>query len=138
MTTSSQPVIAQRLNIAPGTNFECINRGARGFWCGPGRHDAQLGCIFVPMMSLLPTYFNTRLGLAVGIASFGSSLGGFMYPIVLRTLVYEIGFAWAIRVIGFMALATLIIPCVVMKERVKPAVRKRRPMIDYSAFTNAT
>ncbi|EAT76519.1 hypothetical protein SNOG_16147 [Parastagonospora nodorum SN15] len=124
MTTSSQPVIAQRLNIAPGTNFECINRGARGFWCGPGRHDAQLVVV--------------SLGLAVGIASFGSSLGGVMYPIVLRTLVYEIGFAWAIRVIGFMALAPLIIPCVVMKERVKPAVRKRRPMIDYSAFTNAT
>jgi len=89
------------------------------------------------MMSLLPTYFNTRLGLAIGIASSGSSLGGVIYPIVLRSLVKNIGFPWAVRVIGFMALATLIIPCIVMKERVKPAVRKSRPMIDYSAFTDA-
>lgn len=88
------------------------------------------------MMSLLPTYFNTRLGLAIGIASSGSSLGGVIYPIVLRSLVYEIGFPWAVRVIGFMALATLITPCVVMKERIKPGLRKSRPMIDCSAFTD--
>jgi hypothetical protein len=89
------------------------------------------------MMSLLPTYFSTRLGLAVGIAPSSSSLGGDVYPIVLRNLVDKIGFPWVIRVIGFMARATLIIPCVVTNERVKSAVRKSRPMIDYSAFIDA-
>ncbi|KAB5522942.1 major facilitator superfamily domain-containing protein [Coniochaeta sp. 2T2.1] len=41
------------------------------------------GLLFVPTVSLLPTWFSTRMWLAIGIASSGSSLGGVIYPIVL-------------------------------------------------------
>lgn len=33
------------------------------------------GCLFVPGVSILPTYFSTRKALATGIAVSGSSLG---------------------------------------------------------------
>jgi MFS family permease len=102
---------------------------AQGFCIGIGA-----GCLFVPCVAILPTYFNTRLGLVVGLAAAGSSFGGVIYPIVLFRLIDRIGFGWSVRVIGFIALGTLTIPIAVMKMRVKPP--KARALIDWSAFTD--
>ncbi|KAG0651908.1 Aspyridones efflux apdF [Hyphodiscus hymeniophilus] len=102
---------------------------AQGFVVGIGA-----GCLFVPSVAILPTYFNTRLGLAVGLAAAGSSLGGVIYPIVLFRLLDRIGFAWSVRVIGFIALGTLLISITVMKMRFKPP--KARAIIDWAAFTD--
>ena len=33
------------------------------------------GCLFVPSVSLMPTYFTTRIATAIGIAASGSSIG---------------------------------------------------------------
>lgn len=102
---------------------------AQGFCVGIGA-----GCLFVPSVSVLPTYFSTRIGLAVGLGSSGSSIGGIIYPVVLYRLIDRIGFAWSVRVMGFMALGTLLIPISVMKMRVKSP--KPRALIDWSAFTD--
>ena len=102
---------------------------AQGFCVGIGA-----GCLFVPCVAVLPTYFTTRLGLAVGLAAAGSSLGGVIYPIVLYRLIDKIGFGWSVRVIGFIALGTLLIPFAFMKMRVTPP--KARALIDSSAFTD--
>ncbi|KAL4862124.1 hypothetical protein BDV12DRAFT_207449 [Aspergillus spectabilis] len=102
---------------------------AQGFGVGIGA-----GCLFVPCVSILPTYFSTKLGAALGLAVSGSSLGGIIYPIVLNRLIEPIGFGWAVRVIGFIALATLLLPIAVMKQRVTPP--KARALIDWSAFTD--
>ncbi|MCJ1392631.1 hypothetical protein MMC18_005501 [Xylographa bjoerkii] len=102
---------------------------AQGFVVGIGA-----GCLFVPCVAVLPTYFNTRLGLAVGLASAGSSLGGVVYPIVLYQLIDSIGFGWSVRVLAFIAIGTLLIPIAVMKMRVKPP--KARALADWSAFTD--
>ncbi|KAK7217728.1 hypothetical protein V2G26_005731 [Clonostachys chloroleuca] len=92
------------------------------------------GLLFVPTVSLLPTYFSTHMGLAVGVASSGSSLGGVIYPIVLYRLIDQIGFPWAVRCLGFIALATFIVPLVFMRVRVR--VPKPRAIVDWSAFTD--
>ncbi|KAH8693639.1 putative monocarboxylate transporter [Talaromyces proteolyticus] len=93
------------------------------------------GLLFTPTVSLLPTWFGSHIGLAVGIASSGSSLGGVIYPIVLYRLIGPIGFPWAVRTVAFIALGTFIIPVIVMKQRIKPP--KPRALIDWSAFTDA-
>lgn len=49
-------------------------------------------------------------------------------------LVAEVGFPWAVRILGFTALVTLIIPIVVMQQRFKPP--QARQLLDYSAFTD--
>ncbi|KAI4863963.1 MFS general substrate transporter [Hypoxylon rubiginosum] len=90
------------------------------------------GMLFVPCVSIIPTYFSTKLGLAVGLASAGSSVGGIIYPIVLYQLLDKIGFAWSVRVMGFIALGTLLIPITVMRMRFKAP--KARSMIDWTAF----
>ena len=92
------------------------------------------GCLFVPCVAVLPQYFSSKLGFASGLAIGGSSLGGIIYPIVLYRLIGQIGFAWAVRVIGFIALGTLLIPIAIMRLRVKPP--KARDMLDWSAFTD--
>ena len=90
------------------------------------------GCLFVPTVAVLPTYFNTRLGLAVGLAVGGSAFGGIIYPIVLFRLLEPLGFGWAVRVLGFIALATLMLPIAVMRQRVRPP--RARALLDPTAF----
>lgn len=104
---------------------------AQGFCVGIGA-----GCLFVPCVAVRPTYFNTKLGLVVGLAASGSSFGGVIYPIVLYRLIDRIGFGWSVRAIGFIALGTLVIPIAVMRIRVKPP--KARALIDWSAFTDVS
>ncbi|KEQ75582.1 MFS general substrate transporter [Aureobasidium namibiae CBS 147.97] len=91
------------------------------------------GCLFVPSVAILSTYFSTRIATAMGLAAAGSSLGGVIYPIVFYRLEPRIGFPWATRVIGFIALATLIVANSVMRVRVLPAAR--RAVFDLKAFT---
>lgn len=90
------------------------------------------GLLFTPTVSLLPTWFSTHTGLAIGIASSGSSLGGVIYPIVLYRLISQIGFPWAVRSMAFIVLATFVAPVAVMRMRVHPP--KPRAIIDWSAF----
>ena len=102
---------------------------AQGFVIGIGS-----GCLFVPAVSILPSYFTTKIGMAIGLAASGSSMGGIIYPIVFYRLVPRIGFAWSVRVLGFMALGTLLLPIFVMRTRVQPP--KARALIDLTAFTD--
>ena len=102
---------------------------AQGFAVGIGT-----GCLFVPCVAIIPQYFSTKMGAAMGLAASGSALGGVIYPIVLYRLISEIGFHWAVRVIGFIALGTLMIPLSIMKQRVKPP--KARAILDWTAFTD--
>ncbi|KAK4545574.1 hypothetical protein LTR36_002924 [Oleoguttula mirabilis] len=102
---------------------------AQGFVIGIGA-----GMLFVPAVAIMPTYFSTKLGLALGIAASGSSTGGIIYPIMFYKLINEIGFGWGVRILGFTALVLLIVPLAVMRMRVKPG--RVRAVIDLSAFTD--
>lgn len=77
---------------------------------------------------------RSRLGLAVGVAAAGSSLGGVIYPIVLYQLLGQVGFGWTVRIITFIALGTLLVPIAALKQRIKP--HKARAFIDWSAFVD--
>ncbi|KAI9713279.1 MAG: hypothetical protein M1828_001452 [Chrysothrix sp. TS-e1954] len=90
------------------------------------------GTLFIPSVAIMATYFTTKMPFAIGIAASGSSLGGVVYPIVFHRLQPTIGFAWATRVIGFIALATFIVPATVMQMRVKPPAKRK--LLDISAF----
>ncbi|KAI9658272.1 MAG: hypothetical protein M1821_002405 [Bathelium mastoideum] len=90
------------------------------------------GCLFVPSVAIISQYFTTKIATAMGIAAVGSSLGGVIYPIVLYRLLPQVGFGWSTRVIGFILLATLIVPNVFMKVRILPA--QKRKIVDVSAL----
>ncbi|PYI32370.1 MFS general substrate transporter [Aspergillus indologenus CBS 114.80] len=90
------------------------------------------GCLFVPCISVLPSYFSTRLGLALGLDVSGSAAGGIMYPILLYRLLPRVGFAWSVRIMGFVALATLALPLAVMQQRTHPP--RARALLDRAAL----
>ncbi|KAK5116888.1 hypothetical protein LTR62_006609 [Meristemomyces frigidus] len=76
--------------------------------------------IFYPAMSTISTWFFRRRGMAFGIVASGSSLGGVVFPIMIQRLIVEVGFAWAIRISGFLILALMIVANLTVKSRVPP------------------
>ena len=58
-----------------------------------------------------------------------------LYPIVLRRVTSSVGFPWAVRIIGFIALATLA-AAVVLSKPVSP--RSPRQLLDMSAFRDVS
>lgn len=100
---------------------------AQGFCIGIGA-----GCIFIVSVAIIPQYFSTKRAFAIGIAASGSSLGGVIYPIVFHELQPMVGYGWATRIMGFIALATLSVPCACIRLRVLPLPRKT--IIDFSGF----
>ena len=100
---------------------------AQGFCIGIGAC-----CIFIVSVAIIPQYFSTKRAFAIGIAASGSSLGGVIYPIVFHELQPMVGYGWATRIMGFIALATLSIPCVCIRLHVLPLPRKT--IIDFSGF----
>ncbi|PQE32765.1 MFS monocarboxylate transporter protein [Rutstroemia sp. NJR-2017a WRK4] len=91
------------------------------------------GCLFLPSVAIVATYFSTKRALATGITAAGGSVGSVIYPIVFRKLQPKIGFPWATRVIAFIGLGTLTISILVMRTRV-PHPKKSRSLVDMSAF----
>lgn len=53
--------------------WQCIL--AQGFTIGIGA-----GLLFVPAIAIMPAYFSSKIGLAIGLAASGSSMGGIIYP----------------------------------------------------------
>lgn len=90
------------------------------------------GCLFIPSVGIVSTYFSTRKALATGLSVSGSSVAGVIYPIVFSQLQPKIGFPWAARVIAFMMLATLGLAVKVFHVRVLPPEKRR--LMDLGAF----
>ena len=89
---------------------------AQGLCIGLGN-----GCMFVPMMSVVSTYFDaSRRSFAMGIVLCGSGTGGLVIPIMLNRLISLIGFGWAVRTLGFMALVMLLAAERWLKKRLPP------------------
>lgn len=93
------------------------------------------GCLFLPSVALVATYFTSRRALAIGLVAAGGSIGSVIYPIVFHRLQPRIGFPWATRVLGFIILGTLTVSIAIMKPRLPP--KKGRAMLDLAAFKNA-
>ena len=71
-----------------------------GVLCGTG---AALLC--TTALSVISHWFDKRRGLASGIVFVGSSIGGVGFPLLMRTTLPTLGWAWTIRIIaGIVAL----------------------------------
>ena len=90
------------------------------------------GIFFVPMMGLVSTYFAKNRGIAIGLVTTGNSAGGIVYPTVVRQLLDKIGFAWTVRVLGFINVICLAVALAFMKPRLPP--RKSGPLWDRDVF----
>jgi len=110
---------------------------AEGFLLGVG-----IAFLFCPAMATVPLHFKVNRGLALGIVVSGSSLGGVIWPIALKKLLAEVGFAWTVRIAGFMMLALTGLACLTIRTPVNPATssssQPQRRLIDTSLFKKPT
>ena len=65
---------------------------AQGLMTGLG-----MGLMFGSGVVVLMTYFDKHLATATGIAAAGGSIGGIIYSLVVKELLFKIGFPWTIR-----------------------------------------
>jgi predicted MFS family arabinose efflux permease len=100
---------------------------AQGFCVGLG-----LGCLLVPSVGTPSTWFIKRRGLAIGCVTAGAAVGGVVLPISQQRLIKAVGFPWAIRIAGFMSLATMSISLAIMRQRLPP--RKRGGFFEFGAL----
>ncbi|KAH0364829.1 MFS monocarboxylate transporter-like protein, partial [Aureobasidium melanogenum] len=94
------------------------------------------GLQFCPVMSLVSTYFVKKRSFAIGFVTIGSCTGGVVFPIVVQQLLPRIGFAWTVRVCGFLMLFTNILCNLVFRTRLPP--RKAGPIVEWSSFKEPT
>jgi len=80
-------------------------------------------------LAVVSHWFKRRRGLAHGIAMVGSSFGGFTIPLILRSTLPKYGYAWSMRILGFLFLGCLVIANVLMKPRLPPSPEARKQAI---------
>jgi nitrate/nitrite transporter NarK len=92
--------------------------------------------LFCPSMALCSTYFQKKKSFALGIAASGSATGGIVIPVMVKTLLPQVGFAWTMRTVGLISVVTLGSVNFILKPRLKP--RKAGPIVEWAAFKELT
>ncbi|KAH8807263.1 major facilitator superfamily domain-containing protein [Xylogone sp. PMI_703] len=72
--------------------------------------------IYIPAVTVSPAFFNERRGLAMGIITSGTGLGGMAWAPFLRYLMTEVGFRYTLRITGVIAAILIIISASVLEE----------------------
>ncbi|KAF2162684.1 hypothetical protein M409DRAFT_68973 [Zasmidium cellare ATCC 36951] len=75
------------------------------------------GGVFTSSFVCVGQWFVKRRGLAIGIASVGSSVGGVIFPLFLDQVIHEVGFYGAIRYTALLDGVVLAAGCCLVKSR---------------------
>ncbi|KAH0164740.1 MFS general substrate transporter, partial [Aureobasidium melanogenum] len=100
--------------------------------------------LLTPSMACVAHWFDTRRGLASGIAWTGSGFGGVLFPLVMQALVPKVGWSWCVRIVAFVLLALCIISICFCRSRIlatPPEDGKspwRATLPDYRIFLDGT
>ncbi|OIW31158.1 MFS general substrate transporter [Coniochaeta ligniaria NRRL 30616] len=76
--------------------------------------------LFTPSIASVGHFFHARRGFATGIASTAGSLGGVVWPLMLQSLFPRLGWAWSIRILGFLCLALTAAANFLIRSRLPP------------------
>lgn len=93
-----------------------------------------LGSCFSPALACVASYYRRRRGIASGLLSAGSALGGLVLPIAQSKMINndKIGLGWALRMTGFVALLAQGTAWLIMKQ--KKVKASKRPLFDVSVY----
>ncbi|KAJ7917771.1 MFS general substrate transporter [Mycena leptocephala] len=76
--------------------------------------------VFPTTTAVVSHWWKRRRGFAFGVMSCGASLGGICIPIMVRQLLEAVGFAWTLRIIGFVLMFTLSVANLCVARRLSP------------------
>jgi len=107
-----------------------------GLLCG-----ASAAVITTIALAVVAHWFDTRRGLAVGIVSAGSSIGGVIFPLVMRETLDKLGWTWSVRIAMLIVVVLLAVANAFIRGRTKELnagrTLKRMKVVDLSCFTDA-
>jgi MFS family permease len=99
-----------------------------------------VGMLFTPSMALIARSFKRRRAIAMGVVAVGAPTGGILYTLMFEQLIGKAGFAWTVRIMGFVVIAlfALAIPLLLWRSTNIGDVGKgtKRKLVDYAAFTD--
>lgn len=102
------------------------------------------GFSWIPAAATTPKWFVKRRGLAVGIAASGGGFGGLMLGPIAQALMAKLGWQWAMRCVGLIALAAMCLSATLIRlppgmtlESLR-ALRKGKPFIDRQVLRHPT
>ncbi|RKU46787.1 hypothetical protein DL546_006657 [Coniochaeta pulveracea] len=76
--------------------------------------------LFTPSIAAVGHFFRLRRGFATGMASTAGSLGGVTFPLMLQSLFTRVGWAWSLRILGFLCFALLVAANFLIDRRLPP------------------
>lgn len=91
-----------------------------------------LGMAFMPAIATVASYFKKNRAFALSIAATGTSVGSLVFPSTVQYLIPQVGFPWAVRCAGFVALTMCVIANLLLKPYLPP--RKTGPLAEWGAF----
>lgn len=93
-----------------------------------------LGSSFSPALACVSSYYREKRGLANGLLSAGSAIGGLIIPIFLSKMINNrsIGLAWAHRTCAFVCLFMQGGSFLLMKQ--KETQKNTRPLLDLTVY----
>ncbi|KAK1754711.1 major facilitator superfamily domain-containing protein [Echria macrotheca] len=91
-----------------------------------------LGVMFMPPLAVISSYFRRKRSLALAVSATGTGLGSVIFPAVVQYLIPRVGFAWAVRYSGFVALGIAVVAVSLLRPKLAP--RKTGPLIEWEAF----
>ncbi|KAM0738796.1 hypothetical protein ACQRIT_006533 [Beauveria bassiana] len=81
-----------------------------------------MSALYVPATALVASWFGRRRrGLAYGLATSGSSLGGIVLPLLIARLIPRVGFPWTLRAVALLILALLLVANALVRSRLPPS-----------------
>ncbi|KAH8593313.1 major facilitator superfamily domain-containing protein [Bisporella sp. PMI_857] len=90
--------------------------------------------VSLPAMVVVSQWFSSKRGLAVGIVSSGSSLGGIIYPIMVTRLIRDHGFPAAVRWTGLLLGILLLIANICVSSPFPPKGVQKKENAGLKAF----
>ncbi|EHK21336.1 uncharacterized protein TRIVIDRAFT_78422 [Trichoderma virens Gv29-8] len=98
--------------------------------------------LLTPSMGCVAHWFMERRGLASGIAFIGGGFGGVLFPLMMQSLLPQVGWAWSIRILGFVLMALCVVSITFCRSRIPPRKGKattwRDTLPDYRIFLDGT
>ncbi|KAF2000247.1 MFS general substrate transporter [Amniculicola lignicola CBS 123094] len=96
------------------------------------------GLLYIPSLALVGIWFSKKRALAMGVVMSGIAVGGVIYIVMFDHLTTSVGFPWAIRAMGLIALvlALAAMPALLSGSAILARPRKARALFDKTALTD--
>ncbi len=89
--------------------------------------------LITPSIAAIGHFFQKRRGFASGVASTGAGIGGVIFSLTLTSLFDRVGWAWAVRILGFVCIVLLVFANLFIRKRLS-AAKNSSPHPDFRIF----